>query len=52
MLASYMYAVLIYCRFLFAAASGWETEQVEQAVLAIAKILMDGAKVGAKRGCS
>ncbi|KAE9008810.1 hypothetical protein PR001_g15978 [Phytophthora rubi] len=27
-----------------ASASGWEAEQVEQAVLAIAKILMDGAK--------
>ncbi|KAH7491666.1 hypothetical protein KRP22_002865 [Phytophthora ramorum] len=27
-----------------ASVSGWETEQVEQAVLAIAKILMDGAK--------
>jgi hypothetical protein len=34
-----------------AAASGWETEQMEQAVLAVAKILMDGAKVRIQRGC-
>ncbi|KAG7392814.1 hypothetical protein PHYPSEUDO_014301 [Phytophthora pseudosyringae] len=27
-----------------ASASGWEAEQMEQAVLAVAKILMDGAK--------
>ncbi|POM77649.1 COMM domain containing protein 2 [Phytophthora palmivora] len=27
-----------------ASASGWETEQMERAVLAIAKVLMDGAK--------
>eukprot|EP00644_Phytophthora_capsici_P004752 jgi/Phyca11/557860/estExt2_Genewise1.C_PHYCAscaffold_10015 len=28
-----------------ASASGWETEKMEQAVLGIAKVLMDGAKV-------
>ncbi|RLN95602.1 hypothetical protein BBJ28_00008367 [Nothophytophthora sp. Chile5] len=31
-----------------ASASGWEPQQMEQAVLVIAKILMDGAKLGTR----
>lgn len=29
------------------AATGWKMEQLEQAVLVIAKVIMDGAKVAA-----